>query len=67
VDDKTIDEGWKNKKEYHPPTVEEEQIHEERCQEYLNDEVPDETSVSIISLDEGEVILPHFPSAHKDE
>jgi hypothetical protein len=67
VDDETIDEEWKNKEEYHPPTVEEEQIHEESFQEDLNDEDPDETSVSIISLDEGEVILPHFPPAHKDE
>jgi hypothetical protein len=70
VDDETINEEWKTEEEYHPPIAEEvleEQIHEESCQEDLNDEDSDETSVSIISLDEGEVVLPHLPPAHEDE
>jgi hypothetical protein len=67
VDDETISEECKTEEEYHPPTAEEvleEQIYEESCQEDLHNEDPDETSVSIISLDEGEVVL---PPAHEDE
>ena len=44
VDDKTISEECKTEEEYHPPTA-----------ENLNDEDPDETSVSIVSLDKDEV------------
>jgi hypothetical protein len=45
----------------------EEHTYEEIPQEVLNDEDLDDTSVSIVSLDEDEVFQPHFPPAHKDE
>jgi hypothetical protein len=68
LDDKTIGEEWKTKEYYHPLTAEEvldEQIHEQIFQEDLNDEDPDETYLSIILLDEDEVILPHLPPANE--
>jgi hypothetical protein len=44
-----------------------EHIHGEGFQEDINKQDLDETSVSIISLDEGEVVLTHFPPTHEDE
>jgi hypothetical protein len=70
VDDETTTEECEVEEEYHPPPVEEvleEHIHEESCQEDLDDEDLDETSVSIFSLDEGEVIHPFLPLAHEDK
>jgi hypothetical protein len=55
---------------YHPPPTEEvleEHIHEESCQEDIDDEDLDVTSVSIFSLDEGEVIHPCLPPTHEDK
>jgi hypothetical protein len=57
-------------KRYHLPFVKEaleENIHEESCQEDLDDEDPDETLVSILPLDEGEVLQPYLPPAHENE
>jgi hypothetical protein len=42
-------------------------IHEESCQEYVDDEDLDETSISILLLDEGEVIHTCFPPTHQDK
>jgi hypothetical protein len=42
----------------------EEQIYEESCQEDLHNEDPNETSMSVILLDEGKVVL---PPTHEDE
>jgi hypothetical protein len=70
VDDETTTEECEVEEEYHPPPAEEvleEHIHEESCQEDLDDEDLDETSVSIFSLDEGEVIHPCLPPAHEDK
>jgi hypothetical protein len=67
LDDKIISEECKTKEEYHPPTAEEvleEQIYEEICQEDIHNEDLGETLVSIISLNEGEVVV---PPAHEEE
>jgi hypothetical protein len=52
----------------------EEQVHEESCQEKEEGseeaqhvENPDETLLSILPLDEDEVIQPFIPSAHENE
>ena len=38
MNDETIDEEWKIDEEYHTPTAEEYQVHEEIFQEGINDE-----------------------------
>jgi len=67
VDEGTTTEECEVEEEYRPPPVEEvleEHIHEENCQEDIDDEDLDEKSMSILSLDEDEVI---HPSAHEDK
>jgi len=70
VDGKTTVEECEIEEEYHPPPAKEaleEHVHEESSQKDLNYEEPDETSMSIIPLDEYEIVQPRFPPAHKDE
>jgi hypothetical protein len=70
VDDEMTVKECEIEEECHPPPAKEaleEHTHEESPQEDLNDEDLDETSVSMIPLDEDEVFQPYFPPAYKDE
>jgi hypothetical protein len=70
VDGVTIVEECEIEEEYHPPLAKEalkEYIHEEICQEYLNDEDLEETLMSIISLDEDDVVHPFSFPVHEVE